>query len=200
MLTFYTFIFKFGAVRYEDVCLHIYIERESASVSHTQTHTRSLSVQHSNSVISHVICLGSKPNSIYFNTETNGGRVSLDRGRNEDDTNSLCTTWKYLFSDRHLNVIWMEHRCVRNINLRYPKKIPYGRLGDFRWGKKLQGFISFSHYHTHRRISLERLSLTACSLHQPEGEGSCDPCALHKAEGVLSLTTRKKTAHNAGTV
>ncbi len=109
------------------------------------------------------------------------GRVGLclDRGRNEDDTNSLCTTWKYLFSDRHLNVICMEPRCVRNINLRYPKKIPYGRLGDFRWGKKLQGFISFSHYHTHRRISLERLSLTACSLHQPEGEGSCDPCALH---------------------
>ncbi len=44
MLTFYTFIFKFGAVRYEDVCLHIYIKRESASVSqtHTHKHTRGL--------------------------------------------------------------------------------------------------------------------------------------------------------------
>ncbi len=34
--------------------------------------------------------LGSKPNSIYFNTETNGGWVSLliggERGRKEDNT------------------------------------------------------------------------------------------------------------------
>ncbi len=28
MLTFYTFIFKFESVRYEDVGLHIYIKRE----------------------------------------------------------------------------------------------------------------------------------------------------------------------------
>ncbi len=42
MLTFYTFIFKFGAVRYEDVCLHIYIKRERARVCHTHKHSRGL--------------------------------------------------------------------------------------------------------------------------------------------------------------
>ncbi len=42
MLTFYTFICKFGAGRYVDVC----IERERESARECVTHTRSLSVQH----------------------------------------------------------------------------------------------------------------------------------------------------------
>ncbi len=45
MLTFYTFIIKFGVVRYVDVCVHIHKERERARVcyTHTYTHTHGLS-------------------------------------------------------------------------------------------------------------------------------------------------------------
>ncbi len=34
MLTFYSFIFKFGAVRHVDVCVHIHKERESVTHTH----------------------------------------------------------------------------------------------------------------------------------------------------------------------
>ncbi len=47
MLAFYTFIIKFGAVRYVDVCVHTHTRREIARKCFTPTHARSLSVQHS---------------------------------------------------------------------------------------------------------------------------------------------------------
>ncbi len=92
-------------------------------------------------LISHVISLGSKPNSIYFNTETNGGLVSLclDRGRNEDDKYLV-----YVQPGSIYLVIGAKTSSVRNIIVisLLPEKFPYGRLHLFRLGKKFQGFIS----------------------------------------------------------
>ncbi len=50
MLTFYTFIFKFGAVRYEDVCTaHTHKERERESARVCYTHSHGLSPYSTNS-------------------------------------------------------------------------------------------------------------------------------------------------------
>ncbi|XP_058612256.1 adhesion G-protein coupled receptor G6 isoform X14 [Onychostoma macrolepis] len=47
----------------------------------------------------------------------------------------LCTTWKYLFSDRRQNGICTEHRCVRNISLRYPRNSHTAYFAFFDGGK-----------------------------------------------------------------
>ncbi len=80
-----------------------------------------------------------------------------ERGRNEDDTNSLCTT---TIQQVFFLAIWAKMSsdgtslCTEHDYSKLPETNPYGSIRIFRRGKKLQGFINFGYHHKHRWLSL----------------------------------------------
>ncbi len=135
-------------------------------------------------LISHVICLGSKSNSIYFNTETNGGweGLCLDRGRkreNEDDRYI-----DYVPPGSIYLAIGAKTSSVRNIvviSLCYPKISLTSDLVLFTTGGKVPGI------HLLCPSSCTQVTLTDC-LAPTGGGGSCDSFAPHCTQGSPALS------------